>query len=805
VEDVEMASFPQVLINQKQITPAPSGIIESLMPTLIVGTASQIVDYNDNTSISYFGEYGSLDRKTSQFEGTDHKGSPYPLDTVVVENKVAGIDQGNILVFETLKLYAYSDIRIVILVTTASASSSQVVTLANTTDMSKIKVGDHLVVDNSGAGVSRYTIVAINASNHEITVDAPISVSGTVRIERKLTSAEQVDFNYIYQSSDDVNTIKVYAGLKNKDGYYISYAKLYNSFTAIQTGVFNIDYIDQLSEIEEKIGKINENNQLALGVYVAKSAAPSKRIYFLKVSVTATYDSDKGKWDIDIVPNLDAIAADKTVYRVVPLFQDLFVLSQFKSEAEISALPENAVYRMVYGSMPVPVYSELVNGDSETDTSSTASSSYNGFTLSSALHLTGEDILGAEDRAYMGLPAKGDKIKIVSITSTNPHPELLNRVFEIEYTYYVIDSNVKKLSKFRIKEFLSQAYTDISDMKVDVIAPDGTIKYSSLDLGEVTIDNSIGYYFQFIDTSVDFLSAGVAEGDYLVIDTPIVGLNPSNIFNHTIKSTQDSITLKIKEVTSNSIRIDVYDNPIRDLPNITFKDGTAITGFTYTIKRKNSSGQMVTILNDMVNSVSSKRLKIIMAETDTVNIPSLNIKNVPSMYLACAVAAYRDALPIHQGFTHLGIPVVSLPAYPKYFSYIDKKYISSNGIDLYVQDSPVSQPYSLHQLTTAKGYFYDEETSDVETLDQICRDIKRILDPFIGVYNITMFTLNQIRIAITNVLSQYRDIKYPRIGSAIVKFSDPVVQKSQISGKVTASVEVALHDPLNVIDLTVGY
>jgi len=644
----------------------------------------------------------------------------------------------------------------------------------------------------------------IIADSHEIVVDAPVSVNTTARIERKLTSAEQVDFNYIYQSSDDVNTIRVYAGLKNKDGYYISYAKLYNSFAAIQTGVFNIDYIDQLSEIEDKIGKIDENNQLALGVYVAKMAAPSKRIYFLKVPVTATYDSDKSKWDIDIVPNLDVLAADKTVYRIVPLFQDLFVLSQFKSEAETSALPENAVYRIVYGSMPVPVYTELANGDSDTDTSPTGGSWYNGFTLSSAKDLgTGDYILGAEDRAYMGLPAKGDKIKIVSINSTDPHPELLNRVFEIEYTVY---SGSKTISEFRVKESLSQEYTDISDMKVDVVAPDGTIKYSSLDLGGVDITDAIGYYFQFTDTSVNFLSAGVAEGDYLIIDTPIPGLNPSDIFNHTVKSTQDSIILKIKEVTSNSIRIDTYDNPIRDLPNITFCSPTsAKKDFTYTIKRKNSSGQMVTILNDMVNSVSSKRLKIIMAETDTVNIESLNIKNVPSMYLACAVAAYRDALPIHQGFTHLGIPVVSLPSYPKYFSYVDKKYISSNGIDLYVQDSPVSQPYSLHQLTTAKGYFYDEETSDVETLDQICRDMKRILDPFIGVYNITMFTLNQIRIAIANVLSQYRDVKYPRIGSAIVKFSDPVVQKSQISGEVTVSVEVALHDPLNVIDLTVGY
>jgi hypothetical protein len=454
--------------------------------------------------------------------------------------------------------------------------------------------------------------------------------------------------------------------------------------------------------------------------------------------------------------------------------------------------------------MPVPVYTELANGNAGTDTSYSATASYSTFVLGSAVELTNGYILGADDRAYMGLPAKGDKIKIVSITSTNPHPELLNRVFEIEYTYYS-SINPVKISKFRIKEPLSQEYTDITDMEVDVIAPDGATKYSSLDLGEVNINSSIGYYTKFEDSTIDFLSAGVAEGDYLIIDTPIPGLNPSEIFNHTVKSTQNSIMLKIKEVTSHTIIIDTYNSPIKDLPNITITNVSGKKDFTYTIKRKNSSGQMVTVLNDMVNSVSSKRLKIIMAETDTVNIESLNIKNVPSMYLACVVAAYRDALPIHQGFTHLGIPVVSLPSYPKYFSYVDKKYISSNGIDLYVQDSPVSQPYSLHQLTTAKGYFYDEETSDVETLDQICRDMKRILEPFIGVYNITLFTMNQIRIAITNVLSQYRDIQYPRIGSAIVKFSDPVVQKSQISGKVTASVEVALHDPLNVIDLTVGY
>jgi len=798
-----MASFPQVLINQKQVSPVATSIIESLMPTMIIGTASQIVNYSDNTTTSYFGEYGSLNRKTSEFEGTNHDGSPYPLDTIVVENKVAGIDQGNILAFDTLKLYAYSDIRVVVLVTTASASNSPVVTLPINTDMSKIMVGDYLVIDNIN-GVSRHPIVMIIADRHEIVVDAPVSVGTTARIERKLTSAEQVDFNYIYQSSDDVNTIKVYAGLKNKDGYYISYAKLYNSFAALQTGVFNIDYIDQLSEIEDKIGKVDENNQLALGVYIAKSAAPAKRIYFLKVSVTATYDSGASKWSIDIVPNLDALAADKTVYRIVPLFQDLFVLSQFKSEAETSALPENAVYRIVYGSMPVPVYTELANGDSDTDTSPTGGSWYNGFTLSSAKDLgTGDYILGAEDRAYMGLPAKGDKIKIISFSESSTYPELLNRVFEIEYTVY---SASKTISKFRVKESLSTGYT-LTNVVVAVYDENGTTKYSSLSLGEVTIGNDIGCHFQFTDTNVNFLSAGVAEGDYLVIDTPIAGLNPSDIFNHTVKSTQDSITLKIKEVTSNTIRIDIYDNPIRDLPNITFHTSTSspITSFTYTIKRKNSSGQMVTILNDMVNSVSSKRLKIIMAETDTVNIPSLNIKNVPSMYLACAVAGYKDALPIHQGFTHLGVPVVSLPAYPKYFAYTDKKSISSNGIDLYVQDSPVSLPYSLHQLTTAKGYFYDEETSDVETLDQICRDMKRILDPFIGVYNITLFTMNQIRIAITNVLSQYRDVQYPRIGSAIVSFTTPVVEKGSVSGKVTASAQVSLHDPLNVIDLTIGY
>lgn len=325
-------------------------------------------------------------------------------------------------------------------------------------------------------------------------------------------------------------------------------------------------------------------------------------------------------------------------------------------------------------------------------------------------------------------------------------------------------------------------------------------------------------YIQLFDAAATFISDGVEPGDILEIPTSPNGAFTTGIKRYVVDQVLSEQRLTITNTSEGSYTNNSSTTEV-ELPHLDNRlgTGTAVSQGTirYRVTRELTKDQQVDTLVSMAQSLRSQRA--IMVWPDLVEVEGLvdgskprlsgNVKDVadpqPGTFLAAAVGGMTAGLPNHQGFSRIGIAGIGRVYHSqKYFTESQLTRISEGGIYVFVQDTPQSLPYTIHQLTTDPSALQTGEYSMVKNFDYLSRFFVGILDPFIGIWNVNEETLGFMRQAVNSGVAQLKLRRVARIGAPL---NDAAVVSLAVSDASPDRVELYMNVdrpvPLNVIGL----
>lgn len=325
-------------------------------------------------------------------------------------------------------------------------------------------------------------------------------------------------------------------------------------------------------------------------------------------------------------------------------------------------------------------------------------------------------------------------------------------------------------------------------------------------------------YVKLFDSAATFITDGVIPGD--IIEIP---QNPNSVFatntkRFTVNQVLSEQRLLIKNVVSG-----FYQNNTSTLENeLPHRDnrlgaGTLVSQGTirYRVIRQLTKDQQITQLVSISQSLNSRRAimswpnKLVVSglvdnsKPKNLDGSTASADTQPGYYGAAAIGGMTAGLPSHQGFSRLGIAGISrIYNSNDYFSEAQLTDLSDGGWYVFAQATPVSLPYSIHQLTTDPATLQSGEYSIVKNFDFVSLFFVDILDPFIGIWNVNNDTLGFIRQAVNTGIDNLKLRRVARIGAPI---NDATITSLEVStasaDRVELYMEVDLPVPLNVIGL----
>jgi len=326
-------------------------------------------------------------------------------------------------------------------------------------------------------------------------------------------------------------------------------------------------------------------------------------------------------------------------------------------------------------------------------------------------------------------------------------------------------------------------------------------------------------FIRLFDSTSAFITDGVLPGD--IIEIP---QNPNGVFG--VVGTKRFVVNTIvseQRLEIVNISVGVYQNNTstieHELPHFDNRLGTStavVQGtMRYKVIRELSKTQQVTSLVSVSQSLNSRRA--VLAWPDVITVAGLTDNSKPKnpdgsaapadpqpgYFMSAVVGGMTAGLPSHQGFSRLGGAGISrLRHSSDYFSEQQLTDLSDGGWYVFVQNSPVALPYSIHQLTTDPSTLESGEYSIVKNFDFVSLFFIDILEPFLGIWNINNDTLGFIRQALNTGIENLKLRRVAKIGAPINDASITSIEVSTASAdRVEVFMEVDLPKPLNVIGL----
>lgn len=345
---------------------------------------------------------------------------------------------------------------------------------------------------------------------------------------------------------------------------------------------------------------------------------------------------------------------------------------------------------------------------------------------------------------------------------------------------------------------------------------------SNISPGVGTCDSTIlindDLYIRFNDAAGLFITNGVQAGD--TIEIPV---NPNNytptafdgsVLSYTVASVLSENLLLIAGATDDT---DTAANELphfyaRNLPGILI-DNSAPNAQNYRIRRRLSKDDQVTALTTIAQSVRSKRCTITWPDVVEVNdlrngaLPRSTSSvrtlagNVEGFYIGCQVGGASAGLPSQQGLTNLGLNGISTLVHSQnYFSERQLTRLSDGGFFVMVQQVPGALPICIHQLTTDPTALETGELSVVRNVDFISKFFLDLLQPFIGVYNVTQATQNAIYRAVSEGADNLTSRTLDRIGPPLISGSVTSIGVSSFdASRIEVYFRGNIPKPLNTI------
>lgn len=325
-------------------------------------------------------------------------------------------------------------------------------------------------------------------------------------------------------------------------------------------------------------------------------------------------------------------------------------------------------------------------------------------------------------------------------------------------------------------------------------------------------------FIRFFDSSASFISDGVLPGDFIEIPT-----NPNGVFSTTYKRFAVNTVVSEQRLEIQNVISGVYTNNTStveyELPHYDNRlgTGTLVTNGTirYRVVRDLTKTQQVTELATVAQSLNSRRALLAWPNQVLVSglVDGSKPRNPdgskaaadlqPGYYLSAVIGGMTAGLPSQQGFSRLGCAGISrIYGSNDYFSEQQLTDLSDSGWYVFVQNSPSSLPYSIHQLTTDPATLESGEYSIVKNFDFVSVFFANILEPFLGVWNINNDTLGFMRQALNTGIDNLKLRRVAKIGAPINNAAITSIAVSAASAdRVEVYMTVDLPKPLNVIAL----
>ena len=325
-------------------------------------------------------------------------------------------------------------------------------------------------------------------------------------------------------------------------------------------------------------------------------------------------------------------------------------------------------------------------------------------------------------------------------------------------------------------------------------------------------------YNRLYDPNASFITADVGPGDILEIPKDpsgsFGGQNRRFVIDQVLSEQRLRIVNQDKGVFRSNTSTNEYELPHGDNRLGT---GTIIDGFNmrYRVIRELTKDQQIANMVAISQSFNSRRA--LLTWPDRVLVAGLvdgsKPKNAdgtlalagpqPGYYLSAVLGGMTAGLPSQQGFSRLGIAGISkLEHSNDHFSDKQLTDLSDGGWYVFAQNSPMSLPYSLHQLTTDPATLESGEFSIVKNFDFVSLFFLGVLEPFLGVWNINNDTMGFVRQAMNTGIEQLKLRRVAKIGAPLKEATLTSVMQSPASAdRIEVYIRVGLPKPLNVIGL----
>lgn len=248
----------------------------------------------------------------------------------------------------------------------------------------------------------------------------------------------------------------------------------------------------------------------------------------------------------------------------------------------------------------------------------------------------------------------------------------------------------------------------------------------------------------FYDRDAAFFADNIAPGDIIRV---VSASNSLFVGDHKITNVLSDKTVQVEQVPGiTSLVSQVEYEVVRELTKA--GQAAAIAGYSSSI----GSRRMVHVWPDVLEAQSGN-----------------SIEKVPGFYGAVAVGALVTGLPSQQGFTNLTLSgFLGFEHSSRYFKESDLNAIAEGGTMILAQEGEGQALFVRHQLTTDTSTIQFQELSVTKNVDFAAKFIRDNYKSFIGVYNVTDATLDEIKSRAKALLTFLQeDTRQPRIGGVI--------------------------------------
>jgi hypothetical protein len=740
-------------------------------------------------------------------------------------------------------------------------------------DTTEIIIGDDVVLKNASTSVVLHTARVVEVSYSNKTATMNVAYTGSLTGSFTIDVYRHVDSFILRKNGTGVNTVvsttnpnnsviyscnlftinvssnvftigEIYVKLNGTFCKLINF-KIYVGYKAREIAKNKLAVIQDVVENTSYLGEATIENPLSLAVSVVLANMAKT-----PVKVFATVDDTLSSWEEAI----SALSLDSNVYTIIPLTQDVSVLTLFKNHCVEMSNYLKSQPRICLGSGLVDTFNN--DGEKIVKTSGTC-------TLQKDINnILNTLVAGANDGFLDKGVASSDEIVLYDLSG-------LQYIFNVNK---VLSNNIVTTAEYRPFSIVKDAVTLTKQCLPPEYDGFGTSGVEELDSTsafiQVGIDDTSTFDSYVMldpvgipkDTTIStaYLQLSLYASVHTETKVKIYGVLPSNTLEYpsslselnALHLTTSSVTwtvpsggvayntlssADIKTIINEIVASPGYDVTTSNLLFVLKNDGTNEVGdvvkfcsssylggayaakvvvthtpivfttdtvYQYTIIHKLSHTDLANKYKDLSTSLAtSTRANMINIWPSKCEVTGFTGVTLPGYYLSAAIGGLIGQLPSQQSLTRQSVAGIEKLIGVDGFTIYDLDLIASGGTCILTQNYGAT-PMVRHQLTTNTDTIEFRELSFVKNFDYVSIILRSALDNFIGKYNITQKNLLLLGTVIRANLDNMKLNNQPVIGSAIIDYNIvSITQSNDQRDNVEIVVNVLFPYVMNYIGL----